>query len=62
MERKKMKIKLGYNMGYAGTNIEWEEEVPKDMEDSIENYLEDVRDSLYNEACEKISIWAEIVE
>jgi hypothetical protein len=61
-----MKIKLGYSMGYAGTESSWTEEIPEDIvEDgqvAIDAYLESVRDSLYEEACEKISIWAEIVE
>lgn len=61
-----MKIKLGYSMGYAGTDTEWTEEIPEDVvaegDDAIEAYLDDVRDSLFNEACEKISIWAEIEE
>lgn len=57
-----MKIKLGYSMGFAGTDSEWIETVPEDMEDSVQEYLEDVRDSLYADACEKISVWAEIVE
>ena len=61
-----MKIKLGYSMGYAGTDTEWTEEIPEDVvaegDDAIEAYLDDVRNSLFNEACEKISIWAEIEE
>lgn len=61
-----MKIKLGYSMGYAGTDTEWEEEIPDDVveegQEAIEAYLDSVRDSLYEEACEKISIWAEIEE
>ena len=61
-----MKIKLGYSMGYAGTDNEWIEEVPKEVvevgEDAIQEYLEDVQNSLYAEACERISVWAEIVE
>ena len=61
-----MKIKMGYSMGYAGTDSEWTEEVPDDIveegEEAIETYLDSVRDSLYETACEKISIWAEIEE
>lgn len=61
-----MKIKLGYSMGYAGTDSEWTEEVPKDVvaegQKAVEAYLDNIRDSLYEEACEKISIWAEIEE
>lgn len=61
-----MKIKMGYSMGYAGTDIEWTEEVPDDVieegEEAIEAYLDSFRDSLYETACEKISIWAEIEE
>jgi hypothetical protein len=60
-----MKIKLGYSMGYAGTDNKWTEEIPQNVieegDEAIEAYLEDVRDSLYAEACEKISVWAEIV-
>ena len=61
-----MKIKVGYSMGYAGTDSEWTEEVPDDVvaegSEAIEAYLEETRDYLYEQACDKISVWAEIVE
>ena len=61
-----MKIKVGYSMGYAGTDSEWTEEVPDDVVDeggeAVEAYLEETRDYLYEQACDKISVWAEIVE
>ena len=61
-----MKIKVGYSMGYAGTDSEWAEEVPDDVvaegSEAIEAYLEETRDYLFQQACEKISVWAEIVE
>lgn len=61
-----MKIKLGYSMGYAGTDTEWTEEIPEEIveegEGAIDAYLEGVRDNLYDEASQKISIWADIVE
>lgn len=61
-----MKIKIGYSMGYSGTDTEWTEEVPEDViaegQEAIDNYLEETRDYLYQQACEKISVWAEIVE
>ena len=61
-----MKIKLGYSMGYAGTDSLWTEEVPDDViekgQEAVEAYLEGVRQRLYEEACEKISVWAEIEE
>ncbi len=61
-----MRIKLGYSMGYAGTDTEWTEDIPEDVveegSEAIETYLESVRDNLYSEACEKISVWAEIEE
>ena len=61
-----MKIKVGYSMGYAGTDSEWTEEVPDDVvaegSEAIEAYLEETRDYLFQQACEKISVWAEIVE
>jgi len=61
-----MKIKVGYSMGYSGTDSEWTEEVPEDViaegQEAIDNYLEETRDYLYQQACEKISVWAEIVE
>jgi hypothetical protein len=64
--KKKMKIKLGYSMGYAGTDSEWTEEIPDDVveegEEAIEAYRDGLVDSVYNEACEKISVWAEIIE
>ena len=61
-----MKIKVGYSMGYAGTDSEWTEEVPDDVVaeggEAVEAYLEETRDYLYEQACDKISVWAEIVE
>ncbi len=61
-----MKIKVGYSMGYAGTDSEWIEEVPDEIaaegQEAIEEYLDSVRDDLWQDACEKISVWAEIVE
>lgn len=61
-----MKIKLGYSMGYAGTDSEWTESVPEDVvaegSDAIEAYLESIKDDLYRDACEKISVWAELEE
>jgi len=61
-----MKIKCGYSMGYAGTDSEWTEEVPQDVVDegqeAIEAYIDSVRDDIYCEAMEKISVWAKIVE
>lgn len=61
-----MKVKIGYSMGFAGTDSEWTEEVPEDVvaagADAIEEYLDSVRDDLWNEACEKISVWANIEE
>jgi len=61
-----MKIKVGYSMGYAGTDSKWTEEVPDDVvaegSEAIEAYLEETRDYLFQQACEKISVWAEIVE
>jgi hypothetical protein len=53
-------------MGFAGTDFEGTEEVPDDIvaggQEAIDAYLEDVQQQLWQEACEKISVWAEIVE
>lgn len=61
-----MKIKLGYSMGHAGTDTEWEEEIPDDVvaegDEAVDAYLEDVQQQLFAEACEKISVWAKIEE
>ena len=61
-----MKIKLGYSMGYAGTDTEWAAEVPEEVvamgKEAIEDYLEEERQFLFEHACDKISVWAEIVE
>lgn len=61
-----MKIKLGYSMGYAGTDTEWTEDIPDDVveegEEAIAGYLEETRQHLWKEACEKIEVWAEIEE
>jgi hypothetical protein len=61
-----MKIKLGYSMGFAGTNSEWVEEIPEDVvaegQEAIDVYVDETYQHLYNEACDKISVWAEIVE
>jgi len=61
-----MKIRLGYSMGYAGTDTEWTEEIPEDVveagEEEIAAYIEGFQNALYAEACEKISVWATIEE
>ena len=61
-----MKIKIGYSMGFAGTDFEGTEEVPDDIvaegQEAIDAYLEDVQQQAWQEACEKISVWAEIEE
>jgi hypothetical protein len=67
MQRKKlMKIRIGYSMGYSGTDTEWTEEIPADVveggEEEIAAYISDTQDQLYAEACEKISVWAKIEE
>lgn len=61
-----MKVKCGFSMGYAGTDEEWTEDVPDDVveegQEAVDAYLNGVRDSLFSQACEKISVWAEIEE
>ena len=61
-----MRVKLGYSMGFAGTESEWMEDVPDDVvedgQEAIDAYLDDVQQQLWQEACERISVWAEIVE
>jgi hypothetical protein len=61
-----MKIKMGYSMGYAGTDTEWIEEIPEEViaqgAGAIDLYIEGVNNSLYDEACQKISVWTEIIE
>ena len=53
-------------MGYAGTDTEWVEEIPEEVvaegQEAIDYYVEETHQHLYNEACEKISVWVEIVE
>ena len=65
-ETNQMRIRLGYSMGFAGTDSSWTEEVPDDVveegQEAIDVYLEDMQEQLWQEACEKISVWAEIVE
>jgi hypothetical protein len=57
---------MGYSMGYAGTDTEWIEEIPEEVVaeggGAIDLYIEGVNNSLYDEACEKISVWTEIIE
>lgn len=61
-----MKIKLGYSMGYAGTDSEWVEDIPDEVvaegREAIDEYIEEVQSNIWSDACEKISVWAEIVE
>jgi hypothetical protein len=61
---KKMRIKVGYSMGYAGTDSEWEEDIPQDVVDTgkgaIEAYIEEIRQYIYEEACARIDVWVEI--
>jgi hypothetical protein len=53
-------------MGYAGTNTEWEEDIPEDIveggQESIDAYIEETHQHTWQEACEKISVWAKVVE
>jgi hypothetical protein len=59
-----MKIDIGYSMGYAGTDTEWTEDIPEEVieegQDAIAAYIEEMKDAIYNEACEKISIWVNV--
>lgn len=61
-----MKISCGYDMGYAGTDSEWTEEIPQDVveagSEAIQEYVEEARQVIWEEACQKISVWAEIKE
>ncbi len=61
-----MKVKIGYGMGYAGTDEEWIETIPEDVvaegKEAIEEYLDGLQDGAYEAACERISTWAVIVE
>lgn len=61
-----MKIKVGYSMGYAGTDTEWEEEVPDDVvaagDEAIDEYLNSAIDDAYEQASQKISTWGEIIK
>jgi hypothetical protein len=61
-----MKVKIGYGMGYAGTDEEWVETIPEDVvaegQEAIEEYLDGLQDEAYATACERISVWATIVE
>ena len=61
-----MKIKIGYGMGFAGTDSEWVEDIPDEVvaegQEAIDAYLEEVQGSVWQDACEKISVWATIVE
>lgn len=61
-----MKIKIGYSMGYAGTDTEWTEDIPEDVvaggQESIDAYVEETHQHTFNEAYEKISVWANVVE
>jgi len=59
-----MKIRLGYNMGYAGTDSEWTENIPADIveagEEAINDYIAETEQNVYEEACQKISVWVTI--
>lgn len=61
-----MKIKLGYSMGYAGTETEWEEYLPEDIDpnnkEEVEAYLEDLQHVVWDTACQNISTWVKVVE
>jgi hypothetical protein len=61
-----MKINCGYSMGYAGTDTEWTEEIPEDViaegDEAVTAYIDSLTTAIYDEACEKISVWTEIVE
>lgn len=61
-----MKISCGYSMGYAGTDSTWTEEIPDEVveagSEAIQEYLEETRQFVWEAACQKISVWAEIKE
>ena len=61
-----MKIKIGYGMGYAGTDTEWLEDIPDDViaegQEAIDAYADEMQQNAWNEACERVSAWAEVVE
>jgi hypothetical protein len=61
-----MRIKLGYSMGYAGTDSEWQEDIPEDVvaegQNAIDAYIEQLQGEIWQEASEKISAWVEIIE
>jgi hypothetical protein len=53
-------------MGYAGTDTEWAEDIPEDVvaegQKAIEAFIEEMQQYVWQEACERISVWAEIEE
>lgn len=59
-----MRVNLGYSMGYAGTESSWTEEIPEEVvaqgAEALEAYLSTMRQSLFEDACAMISVWAEI--
>jgi hypothetical protein len=61
-----MRIKLGYSMGYVGTDSEWQEDIPEDVvaegQNAIDAYIEQLQGEIWQEASEKISAWVEIIE
>lgn len=61
-----MKVKLGYSMGYAGTDTEWLEEIPEEIvkggKEAIATYLEEMQEQLWHQAIERISCWVNIEE
>lgn len=61
-----MKIKCGYSMGYAGTDSEWTADIPEEIiangQEAIAAYVEEVQQEIWENACEKVSAWAHIME
>jgi hypothetical protein len=61
-----MRLKCGYSIGFAGTESEWEEDVPDEVvaagQDAIDEYVEETHQGIFEDACEKISSWVTIIE
>jgi hypothetical protein len=61
-----MKITVGYSMGFAGTDTEWIEEIPQEVvvkgPEAIQEYLTDLQNQIWEQACENISVWVGEIE
>jgi len=61
-----IKITINYNIKFTNTNTEWIEEVPQEVvtkgPEAVQEYLTDLQNQIWEQACENISVWVDEIE